>query len=127
MHKKYNPETIARAYSNYVNGTEVDAGKRWLYVSGQCGVRQDGSIPKDFREQCEVALDNVLEVLRAADMGAEDIVKVTFFMVDRGGLKDAREVRDAKLGGIPVSSTLIFVSGFILEEFKIEIECVAAK
>lgn len=127
MHKKYNPPAIAPVYSNYVNSTEVEAGKRWLYVSGQCGVQADGSIPTEFRAQCEVAMDNVLANLAEAGMDAEDIVKVTFFMVDRADLKAAREVRDSKLRDIAVSSTLVFISGFILPEFKIEIECVAAK
>jgi len=127
MHRKHNPITIAPAYSNYVNGTEVDSDKRWLYVSGQCGVRKDGSIPDGFADQCEIALDNVIEVLKSADMDVEDIVKVTFYMLDRDHLKEAREIRDRKLRNIPVSSTLILVSGMILPEFKIEIECVAAR
>jgi enamine deaminase RidA (YjgF/YER057c/UK114 family) len=127
VHKKYNPPTVAPAYSNYAQSTEVQAVKRWLYVSGQCGVRADGSIPSDFRSQCELAMDNVLANLSAADMSAEDIVKVTLFVVDRADLGEARQVRDAKLGGNPVSSTLVFISGLILPEFKIEIECVAAK
>lgn len=127
MHKKHNPATLAPTYSHYVNGTEVDPGRRWLHVSGQCGVRPDGSIPNDFDSQCEVALDNVLAVLSSADMGPSDIVKVTFFMTDRNDLRRAREIRDRKFEGVAVSSTLIFVSGMILPEFKIEIECVAAK
>lgn len=127
MHKKHNPPELAPAYSHYVNGTEVEPGLRWLYVSGQCGVRPDGSIPSDFATQCEVALANVLAVLKSGGMGPKDIVKVTFFMTDRNDLRQAREIRDRKLENVAVSSTLIFVSGMILPEFKIEIECVAAK
>lgn len=127
MHKKYNPSDLAPVYSNYVNCTEVEPGKRWLFVSGQCGVRQDGSVPEDFTTQCEVAMDNVLANLREAGMAAEDVVKLTFFMTSREDIASAREVRDRKLGGTAVSSTLILVSGFILPVFKIEIECIAAK
>lgn len=127
MHIRHNPETMAPPYSNYVNGTEVAASKRWLYVSGQCGVRPDGSIPLDFETQCEVAMDNVLAVLAAADMRPEDVVKVSFFMTDRNDLQAARTIRDRKLNNVAVSSTLILIAGMILPEFKIEIECTAAR
>jgi enamine deaminase RidA (YjgF/YER057c/UK114 family) len=127
MHKKYNPPGIAPPVANYVNSTEVDSGKRWLFVSGQCGIRADGSIPADFRSQCQVAMDNVMANLQAAGMSAEDIVKMTFFLTDRADLKEARGIRGEKLGNINVSSTLVFISGLVLPEFKIEIECVAAK
>ncbi len=54
-----------------------------VYVSGQLGVRPDGSHTADqpFEEQVRVALGNVLRVLAAAGLGPEDAVKVTAYIV----------------------------------------------
>lgn len=54
-----------------------------VYVSGQLGVRPDGShtADKPFEDQVRVALDNVLRVLESAGLGPADVVKVTAYIV----------------------------------------------
>jgi 2-iminobutanoate/2-iminopropanoate deaminase len=55
-----------------------------LFVSGQLGIRQDGSHTADcdFEVQARQALQNVLAVLEAAGSGPEDLLKVTVYVVD---------------------------------------------
>ncbi len=55
-----------------------------LFVSGQLGIRQDGSHTADcdFEVQARQALQNVLAVLEAAGSGPEDVLKVTAYVVD---------------------------------------------
>jgi len=127
MLKKHNPPTVVAPFSNYAQGVEAAVGLRWLHVSGQVGVRPDGSCPADFAGQCEVAWDNLLGVLAAAGMGPADIVKITTFMTDPKDLPASRPIREKKLAGVPVASTLIFVAGLARADWKIEIECTAAK
>ena len=127
MHKKHNPDTIVAPFSNYAQGVETAPGLRWLHVSGQVGVRKDGSCPAEFAQQFEIAMDGVLEVLKAAGMGPEDIVKITTFMTDPKDLPASRPIRERKLGGVPVASTLIYVVGLARPDWKVEIECTAAK
>ncbi len=127
MIKKLNPSTILAPVSNYANGTLVEPGLRWVYTSGQVGITKDGKCPEDFESQFAIAMDNILEILKEGDMGPEDIVKITMYMVDRADLGAARRIRDSKLNDVPVASTLIFVSGFVMPELKVEVECVAAK
>lgn len=127
MHIKYNPDTLAPAYSNYAQATEIKLSGRMLFISGQCGVQPDGFIPEDFEEQCRVAFDNILKILSSSGMTVADIAKITIFMVDSADLNVVRKVRDEKFSDIPVSSSFIFVSGMIKPEFKLEIECIAAK
>lgn len=127
MLKKHNPASIVAPFSNYAQGVEAAPGLRWLHVSGQVGVRKDGSCPADFAGQCEIAWDNLLAVLQAAGMGPKDIVKVTTFMTDAKDLPASRPIRDKKLDGVAVASTLIFVVGLARPDWKIEIECTAAK
>jgi len=127
MHKTHNPSSIAAPFSNYAHGVEAAPNLRWLHASGQVGVKPDGSCPADFAAQCEIAWDNLLQVLKAAGMGPADMVKVTTFMTDRNDLAASRPIRDRKLEGATVASTLIFVAGLARPEWKIEIECTAAK
>jgi len=127
MLKKLNPPDVVKPFSNYAQGVEAAPNMRWLHVSGQVGVRADGAAPADFAGQMEAALDNLLGVLRASGMGPRDIVKMTTFMTDRNDLAASRAIREKKLEGVPVASTLIFVAGLARPEWKIEIECTAAK
>lgn len=54
-----------------------------VYVSGQLGVRPDGTHTADqpFEVQVRAALGNVLRVLGAAGLGPADVVKVTAYIV----------------------------------------------
>jgi 2-iminobutanoate/2-iminopropanoate deaminase len=126
MLKKTAPETVYVPVPNYVAATIVPPNATWIHVSGQVGFDRSGC-PEDFESQMAIAMDNILAVLRDADMGAEDIVKLTFNIVDRADLAALRKVRDEKLGGVYVASTILVVAGFALPELKVEIDCVAAK
>lgn len=55
-----------------------------LFVSGQLGIRQDGSHTADdiFEVQARQALQNMLAVLDAAGSGPQDVLKVTVYIVD---------------------------------------------
>ena len=55
-----------------------------LFVSGQLGIRQDGShtADDDFEVQARQALQNMLAVLDAAGSGPQDVLKVTVYIVD---------------------------------------------
>lgn len=54
-----------------------------VYVSGQLGVRPDGTHTADlpFEEQVRAAMDNVLRVLAAAGLGPEDVIKAIAYVV----------------------------------------------
>ena len=55
-----------------------------VFVSGQLGIRADGShtahLP--FEEQVQQALKNLLTALRSAGAAAADVLKVTVYIVD---------------------------------------------
>ncbi|HQD15266.1 MAG TPA: RidA family protein, partial [Ottowia sp.] len=53
-------------------------GARVLLISGTPGLDGDsGQLPASFEAQAELAWQNVTRILAAADMGIEDIAKVT--------------------------------------------------
>lgn len=53
-----------------------------LFVSGQVGSREDGSVKPDLDAQVRRAFDNLNAVLAAADCSFDDVIDVTVFIVD---------------------------------------------
>ena len=54
------PEAFRTVYSH---ATEVSSASKMLFISGQFGVRPDGSLPEAFANQAEQAIDNIEAVL----------------------------------------------------------------
>ena len=127
MIRVINPTTIAAPPSNFVHAVEVPAGARTLYISGQTGVNADGSIPEGTNEQADIAWQNLIEILKAADMGVENIVKITVLVTDASDNTVAREKRTQYAGQYQGTSTFMVVAGLANPKLKFEIEAIAAK
>jgi len=127
MVKVISPTTIAAPPSNFAHAVEVPAEAKTLYISGQTGVNPDGSIPEDTAEQADIAWHNLIEILKAADMGVENIVKVTTLVTDVSDNVVAREKRTQYAGHYQGTSTFMVVAGLANPKLKFEIEAIAAK
>jgi enamine deaminase RidA (YjgF/YER057c/UK114 family) len=64
MPRFFNPHRIAPPGSRYSHGVVHSAQSRRMVISGQVGLRADGTIPLELEEQMDVAWDNLIEVLR---------------------------------------------------------------
>lgn len=53
-----------------------------LFVAGQVGAREDGTPEPDLARQTALAFDNLRGVLKAARCTFDDVVDLTFFMID---------------------------------------------
>jgi len=127
MLKPINPPTIAPPFSRYSQAVEVPAGLRWLHISGQVGVRPDGTLEQGFTAQAERAWDNLLAILAAAGMGPADVVKANVYLTRGSDLAESRRIRDAKLAGAAPASTLAVVAALANPAWLFEVEAVAAK
>ena len=127
MLKPINPPTIAPPFSRYSQAIEVPAGLRWLHISGQVGVRPDGTLEQGFSAQAERAWDNLLAILAAAGMGPADVVKANVYLTRGSDLAESRRIRDAKLAGAAPASTLAVVAALANPAWLFEVEAVAAK
>lgn len=127
MSKQLNPKTVAAPFSRYSQGVVTDPGARWLHVSGQVGVRPDGSLAEGFEAQYEQALKNVIAVVAAAGMKVGDIVKLVTYMLEGGEVAKARAIRLALMGDAAPASTLVLVAGLASPAWLVEIEAIAAK
>ncbi|MEM7336719.1 MAG: RidA family protein [Chloroflexota bacterium] len=123
---RHDPSPVGEPYHGiYAYGVETRAEARVLHISGQVGVREDGSLPADFAGQCQQAILNVEAVLKEAQMTLSDIVKMSFFLTRREDMDALIEVRQAMLNGVRPAITTLFVSGLVDPEWLIEVEVVA--
>lgn len=122
------PDTLRPPFANYAHGTEIPAGWRIVRTSGQLGARPDDSVPEDARAQAEICFGNIAEILSSAGMEPKDVAHVTAYVTDRAHMAGYMAARDAFLAGLDrvPSSTLVIVSGFTREAFKVEVEVLAA-
>ena len=119
---------IARHIGTYSDAVEIVDATRILYVSGTPGIESDsGDLPESFTEQADLAWKNVIRILGEADMGVEDIVKLTQHLLRREDLQSYREIRSRHLGECAPASMLTILPGLVWPNMLIELEVVAAE
>ena len=121
-----NPQDVHQPLGAYSHHVEI-SGERLLVLSGQVGMREDGTVPDDPIEQIDVALENIFRNLQAANMGVQDIVKLTYYLVGEIDTAKRRELVASKLGGHKPCSTLLYVAALASPVYKVEIEALASR
>jgi 2-iminobutanoate/2-iminopropanoate deaminase len=121
-----NPAGLHAPVGRYTHAVSVAPGARRVVLSGQVGMRPDGSVPEDVDEQVAQVVRNIGIVLASEGLTAADIVKVTTFLTDRAALPAWRAHRESLLGQLDPASTLLFVAGLADPRFVIEVELEAA-
>ena len=121
-----NPSNIHAPLGSYSHQIEITGSERMLILSGQVGMREDGTIPDDALEQIDVALENILRNLQAANMGVQDIVKLTYYLVGEIDTAKRRELVAAKLQGHKPCSTLLYVARLATPDLLVEIDAWAS-
>ncbi len=127
MLKPHTPPSIHPPFAQYSHAIEVPPGARLLFASGQLGITADKEVPEDAGGQATLCFEAIGAILASAGMGFGDIVRINAFVTDRAYLKDYMAVRDRFVTSPPPASTLMIVSGFAAEIYKVEIEVIAAK
>ena len=61
----FNPDGVAPPRAAYTHAAFVPAGTDMLFISGQVGVRPDGTFGDGFAEQAELAFRNLVAVLES--------------------------------------------------------------
>jgi len=122
-----NPQDVHQPVGSYTHQIEIRGNERLLVISGQVGLREDGTIPEDPFEQIDLAFENILRNLRAANMDVKDIIKLTYYLVGEIDPAKRREIILAKLQGRQPCSTLLYVAGLASPAFRVEIEAWASR
>jgi len=119
-----NPPGVHTPGSRYSHAALVQ-GERRLVVSGQIGVRPDGSIVPDGPGQIAQALANLGAILAAHGMTPANLIKLNVFMTERELIPAWRAQREAMLGTHAPTSTLLLVAGLADPRFVFEVEAEA--
>jgi 2-iminobutanoate/2-iminopropanoate deaminase len=122
-----NPPSVRKPFGHYNHGLSIAAGARLLVTSGQLGISPDDIIPDSVDAQARLCFDAIGAILADADMGFEDVIRISGFVTRREDFAPYMAVRDLYTKEIKPVSTLIIVSGFTRPEFLVEVEVTAAK
>jgi 2-iminobutanoate/2-iminopropanoate deaminase len=122
-----NPQNVHAPVGGYSHTAVVPAGASLVFVSGQVGLRPDGSLPASFAEQAEQVFENVRACLAAHGLGMDAVVKLTTFIAPGQDLKVMREVRQRSFGSHRPTSTAVFVAQLVDPALLLEVEVVAIK
>ena len=122
-----NPGDIHPPVGNYTHTAVVPPETELVFVSGQVGIRPDGSTPTAFTEQAEVVFENLRACLAVHGLGMESVVKLNTYIVTGQDVHAMRQIRQRYFGTHRPTSTAVYVPALVSPEFLIEIEAVAAK
>ena len=121
-----NPDGLHTPLGLYSHAAIVPAGTRLLYLSGQLGVRPDGSWPAGIADQADQTFANIVAILAAHGVESNAIVKLTTFIVAGQDGQAVREARLKHLGAHRPASTAVYVSELMDPAWFVEVEAVAA-
>jgi len=122
-----NPQHVHQPLGVYSHQVEITEDERLLVLSGQVGMREDGTVPEDQIEQLEVIFENILRNLEAANMSAKDILKLTYYVVGEMDTVKRRAIITSTLGEHKPCSTFLYVAGLVSPVYKVEVEALASR
>lgn len=122
-----NPAQVHSPLGLYSHTVLVPAGIDLIFISGQLGVRPDGSTPDTMAEQADQVFTNLITLLNSHGLQAENIIKLTTFMVMGHDGDAVRAARLKHLGAHRPASTAVFVSQLVDPVWFVEVEAIAAK
>jgi enamine deaminase RidA (YjgF/YER057c/UK114 family) len=109
----------------YSNGIAVKGGTA-VYIAGQVGWKNGAWESKDFAGQFRQALKNILEVLAQGGGRPEHIVRLTWYVVDRGeylaSLRAVGEAYRELMGKHYPTMSVVQVGGLVESQARLEIE-----
>ena len=128
MHETLQPKNW-KPPIGYANG--VIAEGRTIYLGGQVGWNAEQEFESDdFIDQVAQTLRNILAILAEAGAGPEHVVRLTWFVLDRGEylarLKELGAVYREIMGRNFPAMSCVEVSALVEDRAKVEIEATAA-
>jgi enamine deaminase RidA (YjgF/YER057c/UK114 family) len=126
-HDIIQPEGWAKA-KGYANGVRTQDNQ--LFVGGQIGWNADQVFEThDFIGQMEQTLRNIVDVVEAAGGQASDIVRLTWYVIDKkeyvARQREVGEVYRKVLGRHFPAMTMVVVAGLVEDDALVEIEATA--
>lgn len=115
----------------FSHASSVSTPGELVYISGQSGVSgKNHTLSNSFREQTQVALQNIVTVLDSYHLKPENIMKITILIVDHSPEKLTiwnEEIRKIWQNKPFPASTLIPVPKLAIDGMLIEVDAIAFK
>ena len=93
-----------------------------IAVTGTIGVYQDGSYPESASEQTTLALNTIVEALKALGSGPEDVIRTRIYVTDISRWEEIGRAHAAVFGEVRPATTMVEVSALVDPEAIVEIE-----
>ena len=94
-----------------------------VFVSGTAPVMPDGAeLPPDPYGQAERCLEIILEALRAAGAGPQDVVRTRTYLVDAADWEEVGRAHGEVFADVRPASTMVVVKGFLDPRWRVEME-----
>lgn len=123
-----NPWTWSVAMG-FNQGEVVEGAERVLFCSGQTSVDENGAPQHagDMAAQIALALDNLEAVLRKADMGLANVIRLNIYTTDVDAFFANYESAAARTAaaGVAPPGTLLGVARLAFPELMVELEATA--
>ncbi|KND49479.1 MAG: Endoribonuclease L-PSP [Parcubacteria bacterium C7867-008] len=101
-------------------------GGRTLYIGGQNGILQDGTMAGDtLTIQTEQIYKNIIEILKSAGATQENVVKQTIYVVKGQNIQEGFAAAQSVWGNTPTAISFMFVESLGVPGALIEVEAVA--
>jgi 2-iminobutanoate/2-iminopropanoate deaminase len=123
----FNPDNMAAPVAAYSQCARVEAGSELVFLSGQVGLRPDGSLPDTIGEQAQETFANVVRALEAHGMTLANVVKINTYVVQGQPVAEIRAARVAAMGDAKPASTMVYVPQLVDPKYLIEVEAVFAR
>ncbi|OWT59195.1 RidA family protein [Candidimonas nitroreducens] len=98
-----------------------------VFIAGQIGLRADGTIPDDPKEQIDVAFKRIEAVLNHLGLDFTDVIELVSYHVNVGSsLADFRAVKEKYIRSDFPAWTILGIAALARPELIVEIKVVAA-
>lgn len=122
-----NPPAAPQPPSRYSQVAVAPANGEYVFLAGQVGLNDDGSIPHDMTTQAELTWKHIETLLASEGLTLANVVKVNGYLTSAADVGAYKEVRDRLMPEPPPASTVVIVSGFVAPGLLVEIDVVAVR
>lgn len=125
----WNPAGMPTPASRYSHVALAEGVTRRLEISGQVGIRPDGSVAEGLAAQLDQAFANIDTALAAGGMGRGNLMKITVYLTQNApeAITAYRARRDVWVGeATPPAATLLIVAGLASPLLLCEVDAMAA-
>lgn len=126
-HQEVVSADLAPPNGHFAQAISAPAQGRLLFISGMTARNAEGGVTGvgDVTAQTHQVCRNLQAAARAGGATLDDIVRVDVYLRDMADFDAVHDVRRQYFTGIAPASTMVEVSGFVKQDYLVEINAIA--